>query len=144
MKFRADEITSVIQNEIEQFQAEVTRSEVGRVSRPRGAASLCPFRLPAMTRMGGSSHGVLLSRPRRVGRRLGLEEDAPADGCHRTGSADGAVQKIVAKRASNWRGARRATPNPSFSARRAFTIFFSKVAGRGLSCANCKVPFAVR
>ena len=31
MKFRADEITSVIQNEIEQFQAEVTRSEVGRV-----------------------------------------------------------------------------------------------------------------
>src|SRR3954447_26476294 len=31
MKFRADEITSVIQNEIEQFQTEVTRSEVGRV-----------------------------------------------------------------------------------------------------------------
>ncbi|MFO0910540.1 MAG: F0F1 ATP synthase subunit alpha [Isosphaeraceae bacterium] len=31
MKFRADEITSVIQNEIEQFQAEMTRSEVGRV-----------------------------------------------------------------------------------------------------------------
>ncbi len=31
MKFRADEITSVIQNEIEQFQSEVTRSEVGRV-----------------------------------------------------------------------------------------------------------------
>src|SRR4051795_10649936 len=31
MKFRADEITSVIQNEIEQFQAEVTRAEVGRV-----------------------------------------------------------------------------------------------------------------
>src|SRR3954451_8921545 len=31
MKFRADEITSVIQNEIERFQAEVTRSEVGRV-----------------------------------------------------------------------------------------------------------------
>ena len=31
MKFRADEITSVIQNEIEQFQAEVSRSEVGRV-----------------------------------------------------------------------------------------------------------------
>ncbi len=31
MKFRADEITSVIQREIEQFQAEVTRSEVGRV-----------------------------------------------------------------------------------------------------------------
>jgi F-type H+-transporting ATPase subunit alpha len=31
MKFRADEITSVIQNEIEQFQAEVTRTEVGRV-----------------------------------------------------------------------------------------------------------------
>ncbi len=31
MKFRADEITSVIQNEIEQFQAEVSRAEVGRV-----------------------------------------------------------------------------------------------------------------
>ena len=31
MKFNADEITSVIQGEIEQFQAEVTRSEVGRV-----------------------------------------------------------------------------------------------------------------
>src|SRR6478752_5268505 len=31
MKFKADEITSVIQNEIERFQAEVTRSEVGRV-----------------------------------------------------------------------------------------------------------------
>jgi len=31
MKFRADEITSVIQNEIEQFQSEVVRSEVGRV-----------------------------------------------------------------------------------------------------------------
>ena len=31
MKFRADEITSVIQNEIEQFQAEATRAEVGRV-----------------------------------------------------------------------------------------------------------------
>jgi F-type H+-transporting ATPase subunit alpha len=31
MKFRADEITSVIQNEIEQFQAEVGRVEVGRV-----------------------------------------------------------------------------------------------------------------
>ena len=31
MKFRADEITSVIQREIEQFQAEVTRTEVGRV-----------------------------------------------------------------------------------------------------------------
>ena len=31
MKFRADEITSVIQNEIEQFQAEMTRAEVGRV-----------------------------------------------------------------------------------------------------------------
>ncbi len=31
MKFRADEITSVIQNEIEQFQAEVVRAEVGRV-----------------------------------------------------------------------------------------------------------------
>ncbi len=31
MKFRADEITSVIQQEIEQFQAEVTRTEVGRV-----------------------------------------------------------------------------------------------------------------
>jgi F-type H+-transporting ATPase subunit alpha len=31
MKFRADEITSVIQHEIEQFQAEVTRAEVGRV-----------------------------------------------------------------------------------------------------------------
>ncbi|HWE37025.1 MAG TPA: F0F1 ATP synthase subunit alpha [Isosphaeraceae bacterium] len=30
-KFRADEITSVIQREIEQFQAEVTRTEVGRV-----------------------------------------------------------------------------------------------------------------
>jgi F-type H+-transporting ATPase subunit alpha len=31
MKFRADEIASVIQNEIEQFQAEVARTEVGRV-----------------------------------------------------------------------------------------------------------------
>src|SRR5580704_1806573 len=31
MKFRADEISSVIQREIEQFQAEVTRTEVGRV-----------------------------------------------------------------------------------------------------------------
>jgi F-type H+-transporting ATPase subunit alpha len=31
MKFRADEITSVIQREIEHFHAEVTRSEVGRV-----------------------------------------------------------------------------------------------------------------
>jgi F-type H+/Na+-transporting ATPase subunit alpha len=31
MKFRADEITSVIQREIQQFQAEVTRTEVGRV-----------------------------------------------------------------------------------------------------------------
>src|SRR5437763_110047 len=31
MKFRADEITSVIQREIEQFQAQVTRTEVGRV-----------------------------------------------------------------------------------------------------------------
>src|SRR4051794_8860456 len=31
MKFRADEITSVIQREIEQFQSEVVRSEVGRV-----------------------------------------------------------------------------------------------------------------
>src|SRR5439155_23682053 len=31
MKFRTDEITSVIQHEIEQFQAEVTRTEVGRV-----------------------------------------------------------------------------------------------------------------
>src|SRR3954468_24931892 len=31
MKFRADEITSVIQREIEQFQPEVVRSEVGRV-----------------------------------------------------------------------------------------------------------------
>ena len=31
MKFRADEITSVIQNEIANFQAEVTRTEVGRV-----------------------------------------------------------------------------------------------------------------
>src|SRR5262249_50707099 len=31
MKFKADEITSVLQNEIEQFTAEVTRSEVGRV-----------------------------------------------------------------------------------------------------------------
>ena len=31
MKFRADEITSVLQREIEQFQTEVTRSEVGRV-----------------------------------------------------------------------------------------------------------------
>jgi F-type H+-transporting ATPase subunit alpha len=31
MKFRADEITSVIQNEIEQFQAEMSRAEVGRV-----------------------------------------------------------------------------------------------------------------
>src|SRR3954452_5915019 len=31
MKFRADEITSVIQHEIEQFQTEVTRTEVGRV-----------------------------------------------------------------------------------------------------------------
>src|SRR5437764_7728089 len=31
MKFKADEITSVIQREIEQFQAEVTKTEVGRV-----------------------------------------------------------------------------------------------------------------
>ena len=31
MKFRADEITSVLQSEIEQFTAEVTRAEVGRV-----------------------------------------------------------------------------------------------------------------
>ena len=31
MKFRADEITSVLQREIEQFQPEVTRTEVGRV-----------------------------------------------------------------------------------------------------------------
>ncbi len=31
MKFKADEITSVIQREIQQFQAEVTRTEVGRV-----------------------------------------------------------------------------------------------------------------
>src|SRR5829696_788867 len=31
MKFKADEITSVIQREIEQFQAQVTRTEVGRV-----------------------------------------------------------------------------------------------------------------
>ena len=31
MKFRADEITSVIQNEIEQFRPEVVRAEVGRV-----------------------------------------------------------------------------------------------------------------
>jgi F-type H+-transporting ATPase subunit alpha len=31
MKFRADEITSVIQREIEQFQAKVTKTEVGRV-----------------------------------------------------------------------------------------------------------------
>jgi F-type H+-transporting ATPase subunit alpha len=31
MRFRSDEITSVIQREIEQFQSEVTRSEVGRV-----------------------------------------------------------------------------------------------------------------
>ncbi|MGE3817802.1 MAG: F0F1 ATP synthase subunit alpha [Isosphaeraceae bacterium] len=31
MKFRADEITSVIQNEIEQFRAAVTKAEVGRV-----------------------------------------------------------------------------------------------------------------
>jgi F-type H+-transporting ATPase subunit alpha len=31
MKFRSDEITSVIQREIEQFQSEITRSEVGRV-----------------------------------------------------------------------------------------------------------------
>jgi F-type H+/Na+-transporting ATPase subunit alpha len=31
MKFRADEITSVIQREIEQFQSQVTRTEVGRV-----------------------------------------------------------------------------------------------------------------
>ncbi len=31
MKFKADEITSIIQNEIERFQGEVTRSEVGRV-----------------------------------------------------------------------------------------------------------------
>src|SRR3954471_13757446 len=30
MKFKADEITSVIQREIEQFQAQVTRTEVGR------------------------------------------------------------------------------------------------------------------
>ena len=31
MKFRADEITSVLQREIEQFRTEVTRTEVGRV-----------------------------------------------------------------------------------------------------------------
>src|SRR3989440_7293713 len=31
MRFRADEITSVIQNEIEQFHAQVVRAEVGRV-----------------------------------------------------------------------------------------------------------------
>ncbi len=31
MKFRADEITSVLQREIEQFDSEVTRTEVGRV-----------------------------------------------------------------------------------------------------------------
>src|SRR4051794_34375099 len=31
MKFKADEISSVIQSEIEKFQAEVTRTEVGRV-----------------------------------------------------------------------------------------------------------------
>ena len=31
MKFKADEITSVIQREIEQFQSEVTKTEVGRV-----------------------------------------------------------------------------------------------------------------
>ncbi len=31
MKFRSDEITSVIEREIEQFQTEVTRTEVGRV-----------------------------------------------------------------------------------------------------------------
>src|ERR1700677_3839242 len=31
MKFKADEISSVIQHEIEEFQAEVTRTEVGRV-----------------------------------------------------------------------------------------------------------------
>ena len=31
MKFRADEITSVIQREIEQFQSQVTKTEVGRV-----------------------------------------------------------------------------------------------------------------
>ena len=31
MKFRADEISSVIQREIQEFQAEVTRTEVGRV-----------------------------------------------------------------------------------------------------------------
>src|SRR5580658_9637170 len=31
MKFRADEISSVIQHEIEQFSPEVTRSEVGQV-----------------------------------------------------------------------------------------------------------------
>jgi F-type H+-transporting ATPase subunit alpha len=31
MKFRADEITSVIQREIEQFHSEITRTEVGRV-----------------------------------------------------------------------------------------------------------------
>src|SRR5262245_43610053 len=31
MKFRADEITSVIQEEIRNFQPEVARSEVGRV-----------------------------------------------------------------------------------------------------------------
>ena len=31
MKFRADEITSVLQREIEQFQSEVSRTEVGRV-----------------------------------------------------------------------------------------------------------------
>jgi len=33
---------------------------------------------------------------------------------------------------------------PSFSATRAFTIFFTKAAGRGLSTGNCSVPFEVR
>src|SRR5581483_3470232 len=49
-----------------------TRSEVGRVSRPRGAAMRCPFRVPAMIRtpapsrarrrVGGQTVGVVLPR----------------------------------------------------------------------------------
>lgn len=44
-----------------------TRSEVGRVSTPRGAASLCPFRLPAMTRTSRAAyaHGVFREQPIR-------------------------------------------------------------------------------
>src|ERR1700740_3386367 len=48
-----------------------TRSEVGRVSRPRGAWSVCPLREPAMIRIGGN----VLARARRPDR--GLSEEVP-------------------------------------------------------------------